>query len=78
MEWYKGYCKLIKQTIKKPESLQTSYWKDDELRYVLTKNSITGIFYLYEFQNNTLVKMKCKSKSPLDLEKNINWEVNVE
>lgn len=71
--WYQTIEELSRQ-IKNPEIIATSYWFGENLKYVVTKNVNTSVYFLYEYNNETgkLVKTKHKAKTPTELEVHID------
>lgn len=70
--WYEQLIKDFK--IKPPEKIVVSYWVEDDIKYIISQNEMTKVFYLYEkdIKSGKFIKTAFKSKNPNDLEKKMN------
>ena len=74
-DWYKLVKRIESIEIAHNEIVATTYWKDSELKYVVTFSKTKQMYYLYEVgAESSTIKTKEKAKSPVDLEKKINIE----
>ena len=67
--WYEALRKI--SGIKPSERIATSYWNDGDLQYIVTKDLIRPLFFLYEVTDGIANKTKYKNENPNSLEDNI-------
>lgn len=70
--WYEQLVKEVK--IKPPEKIAVSYWIEDNIKYIISQNEMTKVFFLYEkdIKLEKFIKTAFKAKNPNDLEKKMN------
>jgi hypothetical protein len=59
---------VVQITPPKNEHICTIYTNSKGKQYICTANQTGDMFFLYEIDNNKLIKTKNKSKNPLDFD----------